>query len=201
MDDLPLRDDSGGQEEFIYEDEDERSSWRKIVIITIIILLLLLLFWPVSPKRLREEQARTGRGKDQLLGPRAVGKAKYRVISGGPLEGIGGNSRKAAAVGVWFEVENISSKAEVLDYSLVSIRDSFDRQYVNHPGLINEWYSKNGVKSPWEKPVPPGGKVKALGVFFAFRGDKKLYILEGRDFAWISGKVEDYAIGTFSTKR
>lgn len=178
--------------------EEKKSVWRKIVIIIIIILLLLLLFWPV-PKTTLKRIRRQGQAR-QVSGAGVVGVTRYTVISGKPMIELDTKIRKAVPVGVWFEVENLSGRSELLDYSMVKLVNAGGYESVINPELIRVWYERSRVKNPWGEPVFPGRKVKALAVFYVYRGPVKNYLLRGRDFDWTSDNYGDFAVGAFDTR-
>lgn len=185
-------------DERLEPEEEKKSIWRKIVIAIIVILLLLLLFWPVSAgqrKRI-ERQARARR----ISQAGVIGLTKYSVISGKPLPELDSpGAHKAIPVGVWFEVENLSSRPELLDYSLVKLVDAGGNESIISRDLIRAWYEQDGTKVPWGESIAPGGKVKAVAVYSVYRGPVKNYLLRGRDLSWTSNDYSEQPIGAFDT--
>ena len=186
------------EDEEEWSPEEKKPIWRKIVVIIIIILLLLLLFWPISPAARKKQRLRVKK-QTEGVAEGVVGTAKYTVISSSLIPSLGIDSAKAIPVAVWFEAQNLSSRPEILDHSMVKLKEISGREYVANPGLIEEWYERNSLASPWEEPIGPGKKIKAVAVFYAFRGPRKTFVLEGRDFEWVSNRSRDFLIGSFET--
>ena len=184
---------------FKEDPEEQPSRWRKIVVTVLVTLILLLLFCPVPKEQLSKISARAQKER-QAQRAGTAGAAKYVVISGGPLKELDdGAKREAIPVGVWFEVQNLSGNAEILDPSMVQLVDTFGYESVINPKAIEAWYELKGMSSPWGEGVEPGAKVKALAVFYVYLGPTKTYMLRGRGFDWTVSDFKDFLVGSFST--
>ena len=177
--------------------EEKKSVWRKIAIIILIILLLLLLFWPVSAGQRRRLGQREKRRLKEAA--RVVGATKYTIVSGKSMPELQTTPRKAIPVGVWFEAENLSNQPEMLDYTMVKLVDSGGNAYPVSSELTERWYEQSGTRLPWGEAVGAGRKVRAIGLFYVFRGPVKNYSLRGRDFDPRSNSFNDFAVGAFDT--
>ncbi len=186
--------------ELLLEEEEENSGRRRIIIIIIIILLLLLLFWPVDREGLRDARQEDRAERELVEKQRPAGLAKYEVISGAPNKELMGNTRKGVAVVVRFHVTNIGRQSEMLDYSMVTIKDQFGMEYSAVPAMTKKFYEEEGLKNyHWGQSIESGQKLEVLAVFIAASGPKKGYVLVGRDFEWTSEKTKEFELGTFDT--
>ena len=185
--------------ELLLEDEEENSGRRRLIIIIIIILLLLLLFWPVGPERLRDARRQSRVNREQDDKQRPAGLAKYEIISAAPMTDLMAITRKGVAVGGRFYVTNIGRQAEILDYSMVSLKDQFGMDYPAVPELTEQVYKREGKSSPWGRKLASGRRIKVVAVFSAFAAPKKGYSLIGHDFEWTAEKSKEFELGTFDT--
>lgn len=172
-------------------EEEKKGGCRRVFMGIIVILILLLLFWPVDKSKLNQQNKAN---KALAKNDNRAGLAKYDVISLSFVQSA--INTKTNLVKVTFRLKNLSSRAQMLSYNMVSLEDKYGVSYEPDTQFTNDWYQKSKRLNPWDQMIAPKKSKTAVVFFHIFKGPKKAYFLTVRSFDWTNPQPKKIAAGT-----